>query len=127
MFCALLPCIALREIAAVCRAAAARLHRKAEQKALALLTGWLSPAQLTQYEVHGYFEVMGSHSGKRYRIRRAAHMNVDELGEHGARITTWCFGPSGYLPISDLMLAQRSLWKPTKGRLSRSPIPAVEV
>ena len=107
MFCALLPCLALREIVAVYRTCADRHHQKAEQKALALFKEWLLPTQLAQYENNGYFEVVGSHSGKRYRIRAAAHMNVDELGKHGERITTWCFGPHGYLPISDLMLAQK--------------------
>jgi hypothetical protein len=107
MFCALLPCLALREILAVYRICAARHHQKAEQKALALLKEWLLPTQLAQYESNGCFEVVGSHSGNRYRIRPAAHMNVDELGKHGERITTLCFGPRGYLPVSDLMLAQK--------------------
>jgi hypothetical protein len=34
-------------------------------------------------------------------------MNVDELGKDGERITTLCFGPRGYLPFGDLMLAQK--------------------
>jgi hypothetical protein len=69
MFCALLPSIALREIVAVYRICAARHHQEAEQKALALLKDWLLPTQLAQYESNGYFEAVGSHSGKRYRIR----------------------------------------------------------
>jgi hypothetical protein len=47
-----------------------RRRGQAAEKAEALLMEWLSPAQLTQYESNGYFEVTGSHSGKRYRIRR---------------------------------------------------------
>ena len=80
---------------------------EAEQKALSLLKLWLSSAQLTQYESNGHFEVTGSHSGKRYRIRCARQMNVDELGEHGAKLGVWCFGPEGYLPVGDVMLAQK--------------------
>jgi hypothetical protein len=81
--------------------------RAAEEKALALLKQWLSPAQLTQYQKYGHFEVMGCHSGKRYRIRGSQQMNVDELDEHGARTVALCFGPEGDLPIGDVMLAQK--------------------
>jgi hypothetical protein len=83
-------------------------HRRiAEQKGLALLKEWLSPAQLAQYEKYGYFEVMGGDSGKRYRIRATSQMNVDELDEQGARTAAYCFGPEGELPIGDVMLAQK--------------------
>ena len=68
---------------------------RAEEKAYALLEQWLSPAQLAQYENNGHFEVRGCHSGKRYRIRRARQMNIDELDEAGARSAAWCFGPEG--------------------------------
>ena len=89
-----------------------RVHRlspggTAEGKAFALLKQWLSPVQLAQYENNGCFEVTGCHSGKRYRIRRARQMNIDELDEAGARSAAWCFGPEGNLPIGDLMLAQK--------------------
>ena len=80
---------------------------RAEEKAYALLKQWLSPAQLAQYENNGHFEVRGCHSGKRYRIRRARQMNIDELDEAGARSAAWCFGPEGNLPIGDVMLAQK--------------------
>jgi hypothetical protein len=80
---------------------------EAEQKALALLKQWLSSVQLAQYEGNGHFEVTGSHSGKRYRIRRGRQMNIDELDEHGAQIAVWCFGPEGCLPVGDVMLAQK--------------------
>ena len=84
-----------------------RRRGQAAEKAQALLMEWLSPAQLAQYESDGYFEVTGSHSGKRYRIRRREHMNVDELDERGARVAIWCFKPEGYLPVGDIMLAQK--------------------
>ena len=50
---------------------------------------------------------MGGNSGKHYRIRPARQMNVDELDQHGERISAWCFGPEGDLPIGDVMLAQK--------------------
>jgi hypothetical protein len=107
IFCTMIPCLLLTETVARYRACAARHRLKAEQRALALLKDWLSPRQLAQYERDGHFEVMGSHSGKRYRIRRAGHMNIDELSEHGALVAIWCFGPHGYLPVGDVMLAQK--------------------
>ena len=82
-------------------------RRTAEEKGLALLKQWLSPAQLTQYERYHYFEVTGGDSGKHYRIRPTHQMNVDELNERGARTVSYCFGPEGELPIGDVMLAQK--------------------
>jgi hypothetical protein len=107
IFCALIPCLVLAETLARYRARAARRGAMAEQRALALLKAWLSPAQLAQYERDGSFEVVGCHSGTRYRIRRAGHMNIDELSERGVRVAVWCFGPHGFLPVSDMMLAQK--------------------
>jgi hypothetical protein len=82
-------------------------RREAEQRAYALLTEWLSPEQIAQLELHGYFEVRGSHSGTCYRIRRERNMNIDELDGQGSRVAVWCFGPTGYLPLGDNMLAQK--------------------
>jgi hypothetical protein len=107
IFCTVIPCLLLTETVARYRVCAARHRLKAEQRALALLKDWLSPTQLAQYERDDHFEVMGSHSGKRYRIRRAGHMNIDELSEHGTLVAVWCFGPHGYLPVGDMMLAQK--------------------
>jgi hypothetical protein len=70
-------------------------RRAAEKRGLVLL----SPAQLAQYEKHGYFELTGGDSGKRYRIRPTHQMNVDELNERGVRTVSYCFGPEGELPI----------------------------
>jgi hypothetical protein len=84
-----------------------RWNGEADQKAQALLRRWLSPAQLEQYEKMGHFEVVGSDSGKRYRIRRYAQMNIEELDEGGARVAVWCFLPEGALALGDIMLAQK--------------------
>jgi len=82
-------------------------RRAAEERGLVLLKQWLSPAQLAQYENHGYFELTGGDSGKRYRIRPTHQMNVDELNERGVQTVSYCFGPEGGLPIGDVMLAQK--------------------
>jgi hypothetical protein len=54
-----------------------------EQKGITLLQLWLSPDQAEQYSSYGHFEVIGSDTGKRYRIRHARMMNVDELDRVG--------------------------------------------
>ena len=81
--------------------------RKAEQRASTLLKEWLTREQCIQYQRLGYFEVRGSHSGKRYRIRPARQMNVDQLDERGRRVDVLCFLPEKYVPVSDVMLAQK--------------------
>src|SRR5882724_560506 len=54
-----------------------------EARGLVLLREWLSPGQLAQYDEHGYFDVTGCQSGKRYRIREGVGMNVYELDVAG--------------------------------------------
>jgi hypothetical protein len=104
----LLVCVLMQGFALVLgRARGLSRRGTAEDKALALLKQWLSPAQLAQYEHNGHFEVTGCYSGKRYRIRHGLQMNIDELDEHGAGTASWCFGPEGHLPIGDVMLAQK--------------------
>ena len=52
---------------------------QAELRGISLLKGWLSPEQLAQYEFYRYFDVIGHQSGKRYRIRYGAGMNIYEI------------------------------------------------
>ena len=33
--------------------------------------------------------------------------DIDELGNDGAPIAVWCFGPVGNLPLGDVMLTQK--------------------
>jgi hypothetical protein len=73
---------------------------------LRLLREWLSPLQRTQFANKGYFEVIGSDTGKQYRIYPGAMVNICEIDEKGRRIDL-CFGPMGELPIGDVMLAQK--------------------
>jgi hypothetical protein len=78
-----------------------------EARGLRLLREWLSPEQLAQYDTHRYFDVIGCHSGKRYRIRHGTATNVHELDEGGDPTTGWCFVPRDYLVAGDVMLAQK--------------------
>jgi hypothetical protein len=78
-----------------------------EARGLRLLREWLSPAQLAQYDTHRYFDVIGCHSGKRYRIRHGTATNVHELDDAGDPTVGWCFVPRDYLVAGDVMLAQK--------------------
>ena len=80
-------------------------ERKA--RGLELLKQWLSPEQFAQYDVKSYFEVIGCHSGKRYRISRGTSMNIHELDGAGCPCVGWCFVPKGHLVAGDIMLAQK--------------------
>ena len=44
---------------------------------------------------------------KRYRIHPGRQMNVDQLDERGRQVETLCFLPEKYVPVSDVMLAQK--------------------
>jgi hypothetical protein len=59
------------------------------------------------YGQFGYFDVIGSASGKRYRIGRGAIFNIRELDEHGDTVYAWCFVPAVRLVSADEMLAQK--------------------
>jgi hypothetical protein len=72
-----------------------------------LLREWLSPEQLAQYDEHGYFEVTGCCTGKRYRINHSVGTNVYELDGAGRPRAGWCFVPKGNLVAGDVMLAQK--------------------
>jgi hypothetical protein len=76
-------------------------------RGLRLLRDWLSPQQRAQFDRTGYFEVVGSHTGKRYRVHYGATTNVHEIDEIGRPKVGWCFVPEGYLVPGDVMLAQK--------------------
>ena len=90
-----------------------RLFRRArnsdtpEVRGLRLLRSWLSPAQLAQYDACCYFDVIGSDTGKRYRIKFGICANITELAEDGAPRTAWCVVPDGCLVPGDIMIAQK--------------------
>jgi hypothetical protein len=78
-----------------------------EQRGLKLLREWLSQEQLAQYDVCRYFEVIGCHTGKRYRICHGTGANVIELDDAAMPRTGWCFVPGQNLVAGDVMLAQK--------------------
>lgn len=79
----------------------------AEMRGINLLKEWLSPEQLAQYESHRYFDLIGSQSGKRYRIRYGAGMNITQIGSRGNVEAGLCFVPCEQLVAGDVMLAQK--------------------
>jgi hypothetical protein len=81
-------------------------RKNAHEKGLALLREWLSPEQLSDFDHHGHFYVVGSVSGIKYRIRLNTPYNIDVMS--GTEIVKQlCFGPEGIDCIGDLMLAQK--------------------
>lgn len=72
-----------------------------------LLREWLTPAQLAQYDREKCFEVIGCHTGRRYRIDRACAFNVKLLRGSGTVEEEICFLPAGNLVSGDVMLAQK--------------------
>jgi hypothetical protein len=68
-------CVSIRAQAAHCL--------NAETKSRILLRQWLSPEQFAQYEGSASFGVVGSKTGKRYRIHHGRLQNVYELDGEG--------------------------------------------
>jgi hypothetical protein len=71
-------------IRALCERFSAQLRDDSEARGLKLLREWLSPEQLAQFNANGYFDVIGSDTGKQYRIHYGSSMNsslpVSHLG-----------------------------------------------
>nr|WP_244065838.1 hypothetical protein [Bradyrhizobium sp. Ce-3] len=82
-------------------------YEQRESRGLALLSAWLSPEQRAQFEKHRRFDVIGSESGKRYRICYGISTNVYELDGRDRVVLGWCFRPVGPLVAGDVMLAQK--------------------
>ncbi|MCS3765802.1 MULTISPECIES: hypothetical protein [Bradyrhizobium] len=78
-----------------------------EARARRLLRDWLSPDQRAQFDAEGYFDVTGSHTGRRYRIHQGTMSNVLELDEERQPKIGWCFVPERALAAGDVMLAQK--------------------
>ena len=83
-------------------------RNEAAERSIQLLISNLSPLQRAQYLTLGYFEVTGSDTGKRYRIRHGHQLNIEELDRNGRRISVLCFLPGGGVPVGDVMLAQKT-------------------
>jgi hypothetical protein len=78
-----------------------------EARAHRLLREWLSSEQRAQFDAKGYFEVTGSHTGRRYRIHQGTMSNVLELDDEMEPKMGWCFVPERPLAACDVMLAQK--------------------
>ena len=90
-----------------------RLYRMYQQektpqaRGLRLLRSWLSPKQRAEFDSDGQFEVIGSDTGKRYRISYGSSANVHEIDKAGRLGAGLCFMPEGGLVAGDVMLAQK--------------------
>jgi hypothetical protein len=102
---------------------AIRDRQSAELKSFVLLREWLSPDQLAQMETKGHFDVIGSKTGRRYRIHTGTQQNVRELDKKGRSIRGWCFAPEGFLPAGDIMLAQKIALETDEGRAMQVALP----
>ena len=71
-----------------------------------LLTGWLSPEQRAQFNANRCFDVIGSHTQKRYRVYDGNPANVHELVDARPQAALW-FGPAGQLSPGGRMLSQK--------------------
>jgi hypothetical protein len=78
-----------------------------EVRALRLLRQWLPAEQLSQFDALHFFDVVGCHTARRYRIYYAASQNVEMLDEFGRSVERFCFIPEGDLAPGDVMLAQK--------------------
>ena len=83
-----------------------RAFWSSEERARRLLHSWLSPDQRKQFVACGCFDVVGSDSGKRYRICEGLAFNVQELDNLGSVVRVWCFTVEN-VATSDVYLAQK--------------------
>jgi hypothetical protein len=82
-------------------------YESPSERGLKLLRANLTPAQLEQHDQFRYFDVIGCHTGHRYRIHHGDAMNIDEFDASGTCINRWCFLPKGGLTRGDVLLAQK--------------------
>ena len=80
---------------------------ESEAHAQKLLKEWMSSAQLSAYENHGYFDAIGCNSGTTYRIHYGVQANIEQIDAFGQPVCRWCFVPDGGLVPGDVMLAQK--------------------
>jgi len=84
-----------------------QLYEQREARGMKLLRDWLSSEQRSQLDVYGFFDVVGSDTRRRYRIRYGLATNVYEIDCLGRVRVGWCFRPAGPLVAGDVMLAQK--------------------
>lgn len=87
-------------------------------RAETLLLSHLSPEQLSQFKTNGRFEVIGGATKRTYRIDKHSWpgKNVTWM-ENGRGRVSYCAYPTGhaYLPVGDVMLAQKMALEDTEG------------
>ncbi|WP_245321599.1 hypothetical protein [Bradyrhizobium sp. NAS96.2] len=84
-----------------------KAYERVEARGIALMSAWLSTEQRAQFEQYRRFDVIGSDSGKRYRICYGTSTNVYEIDGSDCVVLGWCFRPVGCLAAGDVMLAQK--------------------
>ena len=82
------------------------LRNRVTQRSLTLLMSLLDEQQRRDFQVYGYFHVIGGGSGDTYRIRRDTAVNIDVLGHNGAVRYHLCAHPMGNIPMYDVMAGQ---------------------
>ncbi|TCU69298.1 hypothetical protein EDE08_10846 [Bradyrhizobium sp. R2.2-H] len=82
-------------------------ERPPEARGRQLLRSWLPPGQLETFDKEGYLDVVGSATGRSYRIYYSTVSNIRELNDAGAPVEGGCFFPAAALPIGDVVLAQK--------------------
>ena len=88
-------------------------NSEAREKSITLLKSWLSPEQLAEYVEFKYFSVVGSDSGKRYRLIDALSYNILELDAAGALTgNKFCVVPAQSVAMGDQLLVQK-IWLET--------------
>lgn len=87
-----------------------------EEKARCLLLSHLTLQQLEDESQYGWFYVVGSLSGTRYRIRKYASFNIDRFTLDGQLSEALCFFVSG-APYSDQRLGQKILLENDEARV----------
>jgi len=60
-----------------------------------------------QWQARKEFDVIGSDTATRYRIKYGVEMNVYQLNPDGHPVAQWCLAPEVKLVIGDVLLAQK--------------------
>lgn len=90
----------------------------ANQRAEQLLLGHLTEEQRAQLAREDWFLIVSA-SGKRYRINRGRHANVDVLDENNKVVRSLCVHPADTVPDADTMLAQKVMLQFDEERVTR--------
>jgi hypothetical protein len=94
-------------IRAMCERLITSHREESEARGLKLLREWLSPEQLAQFNADGHFDVVGCHTGRKYRIHYGSTTNIDELDDRGRPQVRYCFVTDLPLVSGDVMLAEK--------------------